>query len=101
MSALQVIQADSLKESEPEGRAARPVIHQSSDELSEAVQVCALSERELLARLGGDGSNDRHDRLLSLLKARATSALGYLEQKLIYIYITDGHPCQDLLHYNR
>lgn len=37
--------------------------------------------------LGGDGGgNSLHDRLLSLLKARATSALDYLEQKLIYIY---------------
>ena len=63
VSALRSIQADSLDEPEPEGRAARPVIHQSSDELSEAVQVCSLSERELLGGLDGEVvDSGLHDR---------------------------------------
>ena len=95
---LQAILRDGLKKPHPEGRTERPVVNKGDNKFRESVQLHALSKRELLG-LGGDGSNGRHDRLLSLLKARATSALDYLEQKLIYI--TDRHPCQDLLHYNR
>ena len=61
VSALQAIQADSLKESEPEGRAARPVVNQGSDEPRERIQVHALSEGKLLG-LGGNGSDGLHDR---------------------------------------
>lgn len=63
LSALRAIQADSLDEPKPEGRATRPVIHQSPDELPERVQVHALPEGEPLARLGGDGGDGRHNRL--------------------------------------
>ena len=62
VSALRAIQADSPDEPKPEGCAARPVIHQSPDEPRERIQVHALTEGEFLARLGGNGGDDRHDR---------------------------------------
>jgi hypothetical protein len=46
----------------------------------------ALPERGLSGLDGEVVDSGLHDRLLSLLEARATSALDYLEQKLIYIY---------------
>lgn len=61
LSALRAIQADSLDEPEPEGRAARPVVNQGSDEPRERIQVHALSEGKLLG-LGGNGSDGLHGR---------------------------------------
>lgn len=55
--------------------------HSVSDGVLECAHLRALKDGGL--GLGGDGG--LHDRLLSLLKARATFALNNFEQKLIYI----------------
>ena len=85
-SVLQTILCDGLKKPHPKGRTERPTVDQGSDEPRESVQMYALPEREPLGLDGEVVDSGLHDRLLSLLKARATSALDYLEQKLIYIY---------------
>ena len=87
-SVLQTILCDGLKKPHPKGRTERPTVDQGSDEPRESVQMYALPERGLSGLDGEVVDSGLHDRLLSLLEARATSALDYLEQKLIYIYIS-------------
>ena len=84
-SVLQTILCDGLKKPHPKGRTERPTVDQGSDEPRESVQMYALPERGLSGLDGEVVDSGLHDRLLSLLEARATSALDYLEQKLIYI----------------
>ena len=84
-SVLQTILCDGLKKPHPEGRTERPVVNKGDNKFRESVQMYALPERGLSGLDGEVVDSGLHDRLLSLLKARATSALDYLEQKLIYI----------------
>lgn len=83
---LQAILRDSHANEEPEGRSARPLLHPGLNVLRARIQICALPERELSGLDGEVVDSGLHDRLLSLLKARATFALNNFEQKLIYIY---------------
>ena len=66
--------AQAPEDSGPEGRTEPMAAHSVSDGVLERAHLRALKDGGL--GLGGDGG--LHDRLLSLLKARATFALGLL-----------------------
>ena len=66
--------AQAPEDSGPEGRTEPMAAHRVSDGVLERAHLRALKDGGL--GLGGDGG--LHDRLLSLLKARATFALGLL-----------------------
>ncbi|GEM_PF-1411402 len=100
-SVLQTILCDGLKKPHPKGRTERPTVDQGSDEPRESVQMYALPERGLSGLDGEVVDSGLHDRPPSF---SAQSKGDFRPKKTLsksMIYITDRHPCQDLLHYNR